>query len=472
MKQFFLVATLLVIGFSNAQVKIGSNPTTMNPASLLELESTTQGFLLPRMTYVQKTSIASPPAGLQVWCTDCGSGELQVYNGTSWITYNTVAGVFAKPDAPTSPVAIASNSQASVAFSAPASNGGSAITGYTVTSSPGGLTATGASSPLTVTGLTNGTFYTFTVVATNAVGNSVASAASVGVTPISILGAPTSPVATASNSQASVAFSAPASNGGSAITGYTVTSSPGGLTATGANSPLTVSGLTNGTAYTFTVVASNAAGSSANSVASAAVTPLLLASCGAFVASGVYKVFACYNLGATDTTVDPNIPIQGIHGNYYQWGRNTVVADASSSAGPISGWDTTAAVNSAWTDGSKTANDPCPTGFRVPTKSQWDGVINTSLNTVSRTGAFIDSSTNFGVAIHFGPSVASKTLTLPASGYYDYRNGTLGGLGYWGFYWSSTENGTYAWLLGFTRDGTGTDSSPSTSGVSVRCISE
>lgn len=93
MKQLFLSAALLVIGFSNAQVKIGYNPTSMNGASLLELESTSQGFLLPRMTYAQKSAITSPPAGLQVWCTDCGtSGELQIFNGTIWVTTNVING--------------------------------------------------------------------------------------------------------------------------------------------------------------------------------------------------------------------------------------------------------------------------------------------------------------------------------------------------------------------------------------------
>jgi uncharacterized protein (TIGR02145 family) len=93
MKQLLLSAALLVIGFSNAQVKIGGITTSMNDASLLELESTTQGFLLPRMTYAQKTAITSPPAGLQVWCTNCGtSGELQIFNGTIWVTTNVVNG--------------------------------------------------------------------------------------------------------------------------------------------------------------------------------------------------------------------------------------------------------------------------------------------------------------------------------------------------------------------------------------------
>ena len=89
----------------------------------------------------------------------------------------------AVPGAPTIGTAAAGNAQASVSFTAPASNGGSVITAYTVTSSPGGFSASGAASPLTVPGLANGTAYTFTVKATNAVGTGAASGASNSVTP-------------------------------------------------------------------------------------------------------------------------------------------------------------------------------------------------------------------------------------------------------------------------------------------------
>jgi hypothetical protein len=177
------------------------------------------------------------------------------------------------PGAPTGVSATAGNAQASVAFTAPASNGGSAITSYLVTSSPGGITASGTASPIVVNGLTNGTAYSFTVQAVNANGTGVASAASAAVTPATTPGAPTGVTATASNAQASVAFTVPASNGGSAITSYIVTSSPGGITASGTASPIMVNGLTNGTAYTFTVRAVNANGSGAASAASTAVTP-------------------------------------------------------------------------------------------------------------------------------------------------------------------------------------------------------
>ncbi len=87
-------------------------------------------------------------------------------------------------------------------------------------------------------------------------------------------GAPIIGSATAGNSSATVTFTAPVIDGGSLINGYTVVSSPGGFTGTGSVSPITVSGLINGTAYTFTVTATNSYGTSVASAASNSVTPL------------------------------------------------------------------------------------------------------------------------------------------------------------------------------------------------------
>jgi hypothetical protein len=106
--------------------------------------------------------------------------------------------------------AVAGNGEATISFTAP-NNGGSPITLYTVTSSPEGITVQGVSSPLIITRLTNGTAYTFTVVATNAVGDSVASSASSAVTPslATVPDPPTSVLAGGGYEQSTVSFTAP-----------------------------------------------------------------------------------------------------------------------------------------------------------------------------------------------------------------------------------------------------------------------
>jgi large repetitive protein len=83
------------------------------------------------------------------------------------------------PDSPTSVSATAGNTEATVSFTAPSNVGGSAVTGYVATSNDG-IGATGSSSPITVTGLTNDTSYTFNVWAINPFGWSSPSDASGG----------------------------------------------------------------------------------------------------------------------------------------------------------------------------------------------------------------------------------------------------------------------------------------------------
>jgi hypothetical protein len=200
-----------------------------------------------------------------------GPTGLGTPNGTGAFTTDSA------PSAPTAVVATAGNTLALVSWHAPASNG-HPITGYTVTSAPGAKTCTtGGALSCTVSGLTNGTSYTFSVTAANVVGTGPASAASPPVIPATVPGAPTGVVATPAEGSALVSWSAPASNGGRAITGYTATSSPLGNTCTTAGVlSCTVLGLTNGTPYTFTVKATNPIGTGPASAASSSVTPIKL----------------------------------------------------------------------------------------------------------------------------------------------------------------------------------------------------
>nr|MBP6186560.1 fibronectin type III domain-containing protein [Rhodoluna sp.] len=86
-----------------------------------------------------------------------------------------------RPAAPTSVTGVASATSVAVSWSAPASNGGAAISGYTVTANNGATCATTGATTCTITGLTAGSTYSFTVTATNSVGTSVVSATSAGV---------------------------------------------------------------------------------------------------------------------------------------------------------------------------------------------------------------------------------------------------------------------------------------------------
>ncbi len=187
------------------------------------------------------------------------------------------------PGAPASVVATPSIGSASVNVTPPSTDGGEPIASYTVTAidvtsaASGGQTSTGASSPLTVAGLVNGQTYQFVAAATNQIGTGPLSAASNQVIPDVVPGTPTGIAATPGDRRATVSFVPPGN--ATADTTYAVhatdLSAParGGQSASTTVSPGTVTGLTNGDSYAFTVQAVDSMGSGPASTDSNQVVP-------------------------------------------------------------------------------------------------------------------------------------------------------------------------------------------------------
>jgi hypothetical protein len=199
-----------------------------------------------------------------------------------------------------------------------------AWTAAEVLASPTATITSGASGArdFNLTGLTNGTALIADFAQTGP--SNVVSTASF--TPSTVPGAPTIGTAVAGNAQATVNGTAPASTGGSAITGYRSTATPGGSTITGATLPITHTGLSNGTAYTFTLAAQNANGYGSESAASNSVTP---SAPGTAPTITVQPSNQTVTAGATATF---SVTATG-SGLTYQWRRNgTPIGGATSSS--------------------------------------------------------------------------------------------------------------------------------------------
>ena len=177
------------------------------------------------------------------------------------------------PTVPSSPrnasstIAVTDVISSTITWDTPSSDGGTAITGYTITGSPGTLSgSTNASTrTFTFTGLTGTTTYTFNIIATNIIGNSDPLTLTV-TTPVS----PSSPrnisstISVTDVITSTITWDTPSSNGGASITGYTLTGSPGNLSGSTNASTRTFAftPLSPDTLYTFTVTAVNIIGNS------------------------------------------------------------------------------------------------------------------------------------------------------------------------------------------------------------------
>ena len=179
--------------------------------------------------------------------------------------------VFTVPCAPTISSATPGLGQLTVAFVAPSCTGGTPITNYEYSTDNGAsytaLSPASTTSPFVVTGLANGTTYQLKLRAVNIAGSGAPSAATAG-TPYTAPGAPTISGITSTDGTLTVSFTAPASNGGSAITAYQYSLNSGAWTSfSNTTSPKTISSLTVAASYSVRVRAQNAAGDSPASTA-------------------------------------------------------------------------------------------------------------------------------------------------------------------------------------------------------------
>jgi hypothetical protein len=221
--------------------------------------------------------------------TACGVGRLRsavgstnrIYNYCSRTSANPLACAlnlptnstnYTVPSAPTITSITSGNTQLTVIFTAPTNDGGSSITDYEYSTDNGvSFTSAGVTtSPITITGLTNGTTYNVVIRAINSVGNGDPSNTVSGI-PSTVPSAPTITSVTSGNTQLTVNFTAPTNDGGSSITDYEYSTDNGvSFTSAGVTtSPITITGLTNGTTYNVVIRAINSVG---NSIASNSIS--------------------------------------------------------------------------------------------------------------------------------------------------------------------------------------------------------
>jgi uncharacterized protein (TIGR02145 family) len=489
-KQLLVMSLLLLVDICalNAQVKekVGDNNTRIDASAVFESESTTQGFLLPRMTKAEMLAITNPAEGLMVYCTTCSVKSIFTYSGTDWL--NLVNGLV---------------------DSSLSSNGTAVVSSYSSTSATGtlklGTVVSGVTQTITATVTTTGGTYSISTGAINGVTFAGSGTFPAGGSQDIVLTATGTPTVVGTNNFAlntspSSSFTRETIDPSSAVASYVSKAAAGTMTlgtaASGVTQTITAdvtrvgpyniststsNGITFAGAGTYSVTGNQEVVLTASGTPSGVGTfsygisgsPTVSFSRNAVyavptVTSSTTKIWMDRNLGAAQVATSSTDAAS--YGDLYQWGRGKdghqirgsfTTSTLSNSDQPGSAnfiisssspFDWRVGQNGNLWQGNGT-NNPCPVGFRVPTSAELSTEIE-RFSAQNATGAF------------------NSALKLPMAGSRSPSNGSLGNVGSFGNYWSSTVSGTNASFWYFTSSDIGMRLEGRAVGFSVRCIKD
>ncbi len=382
------------VAFSGSGVTLQSSPTVNNSTSITVSVNISAGATL-------------------------GARDVMVTNGDSGSGTKTggftISSSATTPGAPLSPYATSGNAEITVNWSTPSSDGGSAITGYRVwrsLSSGGATTTIGTTTPsirgLRDSGVTNGTTYYYKIVALNSVGVGPASteiSAVASTTP----SAPQSATTTAGDQIVNVFWSAPASNGGSAVTGYRLKrsgASGGPYIQIASTSPATTnylnSFLVNGTTYYYVITAVNAVGEGSNS-SEAIGTPTAPAEPPVATTTSVSSTTS--SSARLNGNANPN---NGATTGYFRYSTSNpgTCNDSFGTRVPASGGSLLGSGNTSVSYSENLSS------LSANTTYYYCAIANNSAGTGF--GTVISFTTNSGLSFVSASAISSSTITLPA----------------------------------------------------------
>jgi uncharacterized protein (TIGR02145 family) len=186
--------------------------------------------------------------------------------------------------------------------------------------------------------------------------------------------------------------------------------------------------------------------------------------CPAKISSTQWLTFPCHNLGGED--IYPNMTIERKHhGDWYRFGASTASMKNTEAHDTNNAWDNDYYQTSGdWS----TDNNPCSSGYRLPTREEWEKVLNTANNSQTNVGTFNSAVTNFSAGKKVG-----DLLVLPAAGFRWGSNGLIVERGVIGYYRTPQTAGDTGAYSAIVRELAPTVYAGSrNNGYSVRCVSE